>query len=207
MISARMQQTIAGRAVVAGFGYWSGKDVRIEFRPAAAGRGHHVCAQRPRARRPACRRRSTCGSKCPRRTNLRLGRVEVDMVEHVLAALAGLEHRQLRSVDQPAGNARAATARRRRSSTPCCGPASSQQGVEADRLDVTETVRVGEGESLDRSAARRRTSELSHRISARLSAAPASSAGRLRGPTSRPSAFAASWRRAARSCCRARRSS
>ncbi len=86
----RPQQTIASRASVAGFGYWSGKDVRIEFRPAPIGAGVTFVRSDlgPAARIPA-----SIGHRvdCPRRTNLRRGDASVDMVEHVLAALAGLE--------------------------------------------------------------------------------------------------------------------
>lgn len=86
----RPQQTIARRASVAGFGYWSGKDVRIEFRPAPIGAGVTFVRSDlgPAARIPASIEHRV---DCPRRTNLRRGDASVDMVEHVLAALAGLE--------------------------------------------------------------------------------------------------------------------
>src|SRR5258708_39820686 len=35
----RQQRTLAAPVTVEGFGYWSGKDVRAEFRPAPAGSG------------------------------------------------------------------------------------------------------------------------------------------------------------------------
>ena len=75
---------------MAGFGYWSGKDVRIEFRPAAAGSGIMFVRSDlgPTARVPATVEHRV---ECPRRTNLRCGAATVEMVEHVLAALAGLE--------------------------------------------------------------------------------------------------------------------
>lgn len=90
MNSDRPQQTIVGRASVAGYGYWSGKDVRIEFRPAAPNSGITFVRSDlgPTARVPAAIENRV---DCPRRTNLRLGAVGVDMVEHVLAALFGLE--------------------------------------------------------------------------------------------------------------------
>ena len=39
MLPLRSQHTIAKPVTVAGFGYWSGQDVRVEFRPAAVGTG------------------------------------------------------------------------------------------------------------------------------------------------------------------------
>src|SRR5262245_32663880 len=39
MNTSRPQQTIRREAFVEGFGYWGGKDVRVEFRPAPAGTG------------------------------------------------------------------------------------------------------------------------------------------------------------------------
>lgn len=139
-----MQQTIAGRAVVHGFGYWSGRDVRIEFRPAPAGSGITFVRSDlgSSARVPA---RVDLRIEVPRRSNLRLGRVEVDMVEHVLAALAGLNIDNCEVwVNQ--------------AEMPGCDGSSSafvdallragvvQQGVDAKCMRVTETVRVTEGD-------------------------------------------------------------
>jgi len=85
----RQQCTIAKPCAVDGFGYWSGRDVRVEFRPAAVDAGvtfvrHDL--ERP-ARIPAM---ITHRVETPRRTTLRAAGVTVEMVEHVLAALAGL---------------------------------------------------------------------------------------------------------------------
>jgi UDP-3-O-[3-hydroxymyristoyl] N-acetylglucosamine deacetylase len=145
MTSVRMQQTIAGRAVVEGFGYWSGRDVRLEFRPAAAGAGLTFVRSDlgPAARVPV---RRDLRIEVPRRTNLRLGLVDVEMVEHVLAALAGL------CID----NCEVWT---NQPEMPGCDGSAApfvdalvrtgivQQGVEAEHLNVAETVRVTEGES------------------------------------------------------------
>lgn len=86
----RNQRTIAAPATVEGFGYWEGKDVRVEFRPARADSGI-VFVRRdldgcPRI--PAC-----VGNRVetPRRTSLRAGGAGVEMIEHVMAALAGLQ--------------------------------------------------------------------------------------------------------------------
>lgn len=83
------QRTIAGPAVVAGFGYWSGRDVCVEFRPAPAHSGIvFVRADLPGSPRIAAWIKHRC--ETPRRTSLQCGSAVVEMVEHVLAALAGL---------------------------------------------------------------------------------------------------------------------
>lgn len=86
----RSQRTLARSAEVVGFGYWSGRDVRLEFRPAAPDTGVvFLRTDLPRPVRipvnPACR------VEMPRRTTLAAGGASVEMVEHVLAALHGLE--------------------------------------------------------------------------------------------------------------------
>jgi UDP-3-O-[3-hydroxymyristoyl] N-acetylglucosamine deacetylase len=89
MSVARCQRTLCRSAVVDGFGYFSGRDIRVEFRPARAGAGIvfvrrdlGVTARIPLS--PALR------IDVPRRTTLEWRGVRVEMVEHVLAALAGL---------------------------------------------------------------------------------------------------------------------
>jgi len=86
---SRQQRTLAGVARVEGFGYWSGQDVRVEFRPAPPDTGIVFCRTDvgPGRRIPAVVRYRV---EVPRRTSLRDGGVRVDMVEHILAALAGL---------------------------------------------------------------------------------------------------------------------
>ncbi len=74
---------------MAGFGYWNGRDVRVEFRPAPphAGivfvRGDLMPARRIPAE--VARR-----IEVPRRTTLAADGAQVEMVEHMLAALFGL---------------------------------------------------------------------------------------------------------------------
>lgn len=86
----RSQQTIAHPAVVTGFGYWSGQDVRLEFRPAPLQTGIvFVRSDLPRPLRiPAAVAHRI---EIPRRTTLAVEGGSVEMVEHVLAALAGLQ--------------------------------------------------------------------------------------------------------------------
>lgn len=85
----RPQRTLARAATVAGWGYWSGTDVRVEFRPAEPDTGLVFvrCDVSPASRVPA---RYDCRVDVHRRTVLECDGVRVEMVEHVLAALAGL---------------------------------------------------------------------------------------------------------------------
>jgi UDP-3-O-acyl N-acetylglucosamine deacetylase len=89
MSVARCQRTLSRPVSVDGFGYFSGRDIRVEFRPARANSGIvfvrrdlGVTARVPVS--PALR------VDVPRRTTLEWRGVRVEMVEHVLAALAGL---------------------------------------------------------------------------------------------------------------------
>jgi UDP-3-O-[3-hydroxymyristoyl] N-acetylglucosamine deacetylase len=85
----RRQRTLAQPVTVSGFGYWSGQDVRVEFRPAAEDTG--VVLVRSDLT-PEVRIGATIENRieAPRRTTLRRHGASVEMVEHVLAALAGL---------------------------------------------------------------------------------------------------------------------
>lgn len=85
----RQQRSIARAVSVDGFGYWSGQDVRVTFRPAPPDSGL-VFVRRdlsPPVSIPVDVRHQI---DIPRRTNLCNGGVSVEMVEHVLAACAGL---------------------------------------------------------------------------------------------------------------------
>lgn len=89
MHSTRSQRTIAGPAAVAGFGYWSGRDVCVEFRPAPIDNGIVFVRSDlegcPTIEASVCHR-----IEMPRRSSLQKGTVRVDMIEHVMAALGGL---------------------------------------------------------------------------------------------------------------------
>ena len=90
MSSSRLQRTITRPAMVSGYGYWTGRDVRVEFRPAKAGTGITFVRDDlgSTMRVPA---RVEHRINVPRRSNLNCQGVQVDMVEHILAALAGLQ--------------------------------------------------------------------------------------------------------------------
>jgi UDP-3-O-[3-hydroxymyristoyl] N-acetylglucosamine deacetylase len=87
--------------MVEGVGYWSGRDVKVEFRPAAANTGV-VFVRRDL---PGSPRIAACienRSETPLRTNLRAGNASVEMIEHIMSALAGMQidNCEIR-VDQP----------------------------------------------------------------------------------------------------------
>ena len=86
----RNQHTIADAVEVSGFGYWSGRDVTIQFQPSGPNTGisFHVGSGSTKVVIPAAVSNRV---EVPRRTNLRVGHFGVDMVEHVMAALAGLQ--------------------------------------------------------------------------------------------------------------------
>lgn len=88
-VSHRSQRTLAGSVDVHGIGYFTGKNVRLRFRPAPAGTG--VVFHRTDLGSGAClpaHHAQVTGTQ--RRTTLGSGDLSVTMVEHVLAALAGL---------------------------------------------------------------------------------------------------------------------
>jgi len=89
MSRPRCQHTVRKPVAVEGFGYFSGRDVRIEFRPASAGSGVTFVRvdMSPAVRVPVS---PALRLDVPRRTTLAWRGVRVEMVEHVLAALAGV---------------------------------------------------------------------------------------------------------------------
>lgn len=90
MYTTRNQRTISAPVVTEGVGYWSGQDVRVEFRPAAANTGIvFVRADLPNCPRIAATIHNRV--EMPRRTTLCCGNASVEMVEHIMAALSGLQ--------------------------------------------------------------------------------------------------------------------
>ena len=90
MYTFRQQRTLAAPAQVLGVGYWSGEDVRVECRPAAENTGIVFV----RGDLPDCPRVAAGvehRTEIPRRTVLQCGAAAVEMVEHLMAALAGLQ--------------------------------------------------------------------------------------------------------------------
>lgn len=88
--SRRNQHTIADRVSVAGFGYWSGLDVTVEFRPAPADTGI-IFVRTDQGQPQRIEAIVSNRVEIPRRTTLQAGETTVEMVEHVMASLAGLQ--------------------------------------------------------------------------------------------------------------------
>jgi len=90
MPTLRKQRTIARPCTVSGFGYWSGHNVRVEFHPAEV--GHGIVFVRHDLQ-PAIRIPATVDHRLdtPLRTTLAVDGERVEMIEHILAALAGLD--------------------------------------------------------------------------------------------------------------------
>lgn len=88
--SQRRQRTIASSASVAGVGLFTNADVTVTFHPAATNTGirfRRLSEGQP-VEIPALRSHLV---DTPRHTSLQLGEARVEMVEHTLAALAGLQ--------------------------------------------------------------------------------------------------------------------
>jgi UDP-3-O-[3-hydroxymyristoyl] N-acetylglucosamine deacetylase len=145
MYVTRNQRTIAAPAMVQGVGYWSGQDVRVEFRPAPTNAGIvFVRGDLPRCPRiPAAIENRV---ETPLRTTLCCGEARVEMIEHLMSALAGLQVDNCEIwVDQP--------------EMPGCDGSSlpfvdairhagvaTQDGVRS-RCVVNRTIRLGNSES------------------------------------------------------------
>lgn len=145
MHALRQQRTIKRPAVVEGVGYWSGRQVRVEFRPAPADTGISFVRTDLAApvRIPALVEHRI---EIPRRTTLAFGGARVEMVEHVLAALSGLGidncEVHVDQVEMPGldGSAWAFV-----EALDAAG--SESQAATQAKLVIRETTRVGDDES------------------------------------------------------------
>ena len=90
MIGYRNEHTIATSCEVTGRGYWTGQDVCVQFHPAPVGSGV-VLSRSDLDGQPTCPAKTTFADGIQFRTNLSHGDAKFEMVEHLLAALAGLE--------------------------------------------------------------------------------------------------------------------
>ncbi len=145
MSAPRKQRTIRSPVSLTGFGYWSGRDVTVEFRPAAEHSGI-VFVRTDLARR--VRIPALIGNRfeTPRRTTLKAEGATVEMTEHVLAALFGLRIDNCEVwVDQPElpgfdGSSRPFVE--------CLDRVGAvEQDAERPQLIVREVTRVGNEES------------------------------------------------------------
>ncbi|EKJ98890.1 UDP-3-O-[3-hydroxymyristoyl] N-acetylglucosamine deacetylase [Rhodopirellula baltica SH28] len=90
MMGIRNEHTIASCCEISGRGYWSGKDVRVTCCPAPAGTGI-VLVRADLPGQPECPATTQYATGISFRTNLANGPATFEMVEHLMAALAGLE--------------------------------------------------------------------------------------------------------------------
>lgn len=140
----RPQRTLAQSATVSGFGFWSGKDVRVEFRPAAPHTGIvFVRGDLGAIRIPALVSQRI---ETPRRTTLVHQGAAVEMVEHLLAACSALQVDNCEVwIDQPELPGFDGSSQAFVSALQGAGIVA-QPGMQR-RLRVTEVTRVGDGES------------------------------------------------------------
>jgi UDP-3-O-acyl N-acetylglucosamine deacetylase len=87
--SFRNQNTLAQSVSLTGFGFWTGKDVTLQFRPAPPNSGI-VFVRSDLFGQPRIPALVENREEKPRQTSLVCKDAGVDMVEHVLAALSGL---------------------------------------------------------------------------------------------------------------------
>ena len=86
----RFQRTLAQPTFVEGFGFWTGEDIRIEFRPAESNMGI-VFVRTDLDGEPRIPALVQYRESKARQTSLAIGNVRVDMIEHLMAALAAVQ--------------------------------------------------------------------------------------------------------------------
>lgn len=89
-IQFRNQNTISKPVSVQGVGYWSGLEASVEFRPAAPNSGI-TFIRADISGQPRIPVRTENCVDIPRRTCIQSGSSCVEMIEHIMAALAGLQ--------------------------------------------------------------------------------------------------------------------
>jgi UDP-3-O-[3-hydroxymyristoyl] N-acetylglucosamine deacetylase len=141
----RNQRTLTRACEVSGFGYWSSRDVHVELRPALPGTGIvFVRDDLPRPARIAAHVRNRI--EVPRRTTLAGDGAQVEMVEHVLAALFGLAIDNCEVwLDSPELPGLDGSARQFVEAIQAAGVID--QPIRRKRLVVTEITRVGNDDS------------------------------------------------------------
>ena len=87
--ASRPERTLARTTEVRGVGFFHGSDVNLRFHPAGAGTGI-VFARSDLPDRPVVPARIDNVIPSAARTTIRQGAATVEMIEHVMAALAGL---------------------------------------------------------------------------------------------------------------------
>ena len=144
--ASRPQRTIAGEARVRGVGFLEGRDVEVRFLPAEAGAGI-VFLRSDLPGRPTVPALVRQVVPRQRRTTIQRGPALVEMVEHVMAALAGLRvDNCLVEVDGPEtpgcdGSSRAFA-------EALAGAGSVEQDAPREVLVIDRPVTVREGDSV-----------------------------------------------------------
>ena len=90
MKRSRNEQTIAQACEVSGRGYWSGDEIRVTMRPAAAGTGV-VFVRKDLPGQPSCPAIVENRYDTQLRTVIQNGEARIEMIEHLMAALYALE--------------------------------------------------------------------------------------------------------------------
>ena len=140
----RFQTTLAAPVAVNGFGFWSSHDVCVEIRPAEVDTGiifvrHDLD---PCIRIPVDIKNRI---EAPRRTNLSYGGATVEMVEHLLATLAGMKIDNCEIwIDQPELPGLDGSSQTWLQAL--CSVERVEQQTVRPRLDITEITRVGNEE-------------------------------------------------------------
>lgn len=90
MTRFRNQRTLFQPVSLSGIGYWSGLQVNVEIRPAPADSGI-TFVRADLAAQPRIPVHTNHCVEIPRRTSIQYGSASVEMIEHLMAALAGLQ--------------------------------------------------------------------------------------------------------------------
>ncbi len=90
MINSGFQRTLASPVSVGGIGYWSDREITVTFQPAAPNTGL-VFVRDDLPRKPRIPVSPDFRIAIPRRTSLEKDGARVEMVEHILSALTGME--------------------------------------------------------------------------------------------------------------------
>jgi len=141
----RQQATIASAVSVDGFGFWSGQDVTLEFHPAKADAGiNFVRVDLPSQPKISAAVRHRIQG--PRRTTLVDNGCAVEMVEHVLAALAGMQidncEVHVNRAEMPGCDGSSLAFTNALKSTE-----RVTQTAKREKLTVTQPIRVGDDQS------------------------------------------------------------
>ena len=90
MSQSGLQRTLAASVSVHGIGYWSDRDITVTFQPAEPDSGI-VFVREDLPEKPRIPVSPEYRISIPRRTSLEKNGARVEMVEHILSALTGMQ--------------------------------------------------------------------------------------------------------------------